>query len=64
MSQYHMLTRTNVKGVPFIGRCRLCGAEGLPAIAVSFPCPGGLGKDYAAELVDVISGPSNDGSCP
>ena len=52
----HMLDRTNPKGIPFVGRCRLCGEEGLPAEAVTFPCPGGLGRSYVAELVNVIRG--------
>lgn len=55
-TQRHVLSRTNAKGVPFVGRCRLCGEEGLPAEAVSFPCPGGLGRSYTAEFGKIIRG--------
>lgn len=39
-AQTHTLMRTNPKGkgIDFIGRCALCGAEGLPAEAAMEPC--------------------------
>lgn len=57
-TQHHMLSRTNAKGqgIAFIGRCVLCGEEGLPAEAVAFPCPGGMGRSYPNELAKIIRG--------
>ncbi len=38
MPETHALTRTNPKGVPFIGHCMNCGQENLPITAAREPC--------------------------
>lgn len=45
----HSLERTNPKGQPFIGTCRLCGAPNLPMSAAREYCENirGLSSDEA-----------------
>lgn len=52
----HMLIRTNAKGVAFIGRCVMCGEEGLPSVAATFPCPGGIGRNAQSEFIKIVGG--------
>lgn len=54
----HSLTRTNEKGVPFIGRCVLCGAEGLSATAVNEPCTNPHDVSEVDALVHLIENTS------
>jgi len=58
----HALSRTSPKGKgqKFIGTCFKCGAENLPAEAVSWPCenPANLTRDGA--LIVAIKGPAHD----
>ena len=55
-TKYHALVRTNPKGTTFVGRCILCGKEGLPAEAVQQLClnPRGLSKEQV--IIEVIDG--------
>jgi hypothetical protein len=54
--QTHSLERTSPKGGPFIGRCRLCGKQGLTFADMGEPCqnPRGLTADEA--LIDAVKG--------
>jgi hypothetical protein len=52
----HVVVRTSPKGGPFIGKCALCGAEGLKAEAALEPCenPKRVSKDQS--VIDAILG--------
>lgn len=45
----HVLERTSPKGEQFIGKCSLCGKEGLTAQQANEPCPnpGNVSRDEA-----------------
>jgi hypothetical protein len=45
----HAINRTSPIGTPFVGRCFLCGAEGLEMRDALKPCPnpGGVLQDDA-----------------
>ncbi len=38
MKKTHVLVRTNPKGEIFVGRCTLCGKEGLPTASAFEVC--------------------------
>ena len=48
----HALSRTNPKGVDFIGQCSHCGEKDLSAEAVGWMCPALLAK-YLHEILEV-----------
>jgi hypothetical protein len=52
----HGLERTNPKGEKFIGRCRYCGAEGLPMGAALEPCPASPSQDQ--QVLDALQPPA------
>jgi hypothetical protein len=56
----HSLTRTNRKGVPFIGRCVLCGLTDLPAEAVQWRCSNPRGVSNEQAVVDAVKGCAAD----
>jgi hypothetical protein len=58
--QTHSLERTSPMGGPFVGRCVLCGTEGLPASAALKMCenPELVTEDEA--LLQAIEGPATD----
>lgn len=51
----HALVRTNEFGVPFIGRCIQCGADGLSSKAALVLCPNPNGATAASSLMAVIN---------
>lgn len=52
----HALERTNPFGERFIGRCRLCGKEGLTSGAALEPCDNPRGLNQAEALIEAIEG--------
>jgi hypothetical protein len=56
VARTHVLLRTNPKGEAFIGRCALCGAEGLPSGAVRDPCPNPGGRSPVDAIVCAVRG--------
>lgn len=54
----HLIDRTSPAGPgkPFVGRCRLCGAENLPFEAALQPCPNPKGISQDDALVAAIEG--------
>jgi uncharacterized OB-fold protein len=54
----HSLERMSPKGpgTVFIGRCRLCGTEGLPMRAVFEYCPNQRGLTETEALIESIRG--------
>lgn len=57
LANTHYLERTSAMGEPFIGRCVLCGATGLPMTAALVRCPNPAGKTADEALIDAIEGP-------
>jgi hypothetical protein len=53
---HHYVERTSPKGGPFIGKCRLCGKEGLPASAALDLCENPKGVSTETALIDAITG--------
>jgi hypothetical protein len=52
----HSLVRTSPKGQDFVGRCVLCGQEGLPMIAALLKCPNPRGVSNDQAVLDAILG--------
>ena len=54
----HVVERTSPKGPssPFVGRCMLCGAEGLRADAALEECPNPRGVTKERSVLAAISG--------
>lgn len=52
----HALSRTNPKGVPFIGKCTKCGREGLSSPFESLPCANPSGETQEQSLIRAIMG--------
>jgi hypothetical protein len=48
----HVLERTNVKPEPFVGKCLVCGKQGLTIAQVTEPCsnPNNITSQQAFEL--------------
>lgn len=53
----HTLERTSPLGERFVGRCILCGAEGLRASDALQPCPNLLDATTDDALIAAIEGP-------
>lgn len=51
----HSLDRTSPKGQPFLGTCRLCGAQNLKAVDAEKPCPKNNNPEQA--VLDLICNP-------
>ena len=60
----HSLERTSPKGGPFVGRCVLCGQEGLRSGGALLPCPNTRSVSDAQALIDAINGPPMPGQGP
>ena len=52
----HAAYRTNPKGEPFIGTCRLCGKEGLTMAQTMEQCDNLLGVTQGEVLLGALSG--------
>ena len=65
MAVYHAIERTSPKGPgsQFLGTCRLCGIQNLPASAARLECenPRGLTNDEA--LLETIEGVKVEPDC-
>ena len=58
----HCVERTSPKGGPFVGRCSLCGQEGLTMADMNNWCPNTANKSQEDALMDAIDGGSEPGS--
>jgi len=62
VAQFHYVERTSIKGegMPFVGKCILCGKENLPASAALEKCtnPRGLTVDKA--MIEILNGETDD----
>ncbi len=58
MTVYHAVERTSPKGPgsPFIGKCRLCGQEGLCSSAALEVCHNPRGVTQEQSILDTIEG--------
>jgi hypothetical protein len=52
----HVVIRTNPKGQPLVGRCALCGKEGLSSSDALKPCPNPRGVSSDDALLSAITG--------
>ena len=57
----HSLVRTNAMGENFIGRCVLCGREGLPSRAALEPCLNPGMVPLGQVIVAAIEGDATEG---
>lgn len=59
VARHHSLERTSPKGpgLPFIGRCILCGAAGLRMGAAMEYCENPIGLTDDQAILEVINGP-------
>ncbi len=60
----HIIDRTSPKGEPFVGKCRLCGQEGLTSSFkdVQSPCPGPQNLSSDASLLEALKEPKEGAS--
>lgn len=59
-AQHHSLERTSPKGQGFVGRCVLCGEEGLRIGDALKHCPNPRGVSEEQSLIDAIEGDQCD----
>lgn len=54
----HSLERTSPKGEDFVGRCVLCGKQGLPMTAALEKCPNPRNVTNEEAIINAIKGPN------
>lgn len=60
--RYHSVERTSPKGEPFIGRCTLCGKQGLKASAALEECENIRDLSVDDTLIEAIDPPDSQSS--